>query len=375
MNLLRLHSNDCLCYNQNMKNEKSKFNWPLVGNGQIIDFLGKIIDNSRKNEAIANGAYIFSGQKDLGKATIANYFAQSLLCRERQNVKSVLPCGVCPACSQFMAGSSQENKTDNVGNIHSDLTVLKKEADKKNITIEQVRELIRHLNMSSFFNSYKIGIIREAETLSEEAANALLKTLEEPKNKVVIILLANDVESLPETIISRCQVLRFYPVAPDTIYDYLVSDCKTSRSMAKNFSHLSLGRPALAIKFFQDKDFYENYLEIAKNFLQLMREDLNNRFSIVELAAGKKASGQNLVGGALATLEIWQAMVRDMLLLLNNQNDIIQHINLQAELNYAKNRFKTGDLINLLRVFETARKQIVANVNPRLALENAAINI
>lgn len=358
-----------------MKSEKTKLNWPLVGNGQIIDFLGKIIDNSRKNEGVASGAYIFSGQKNLGKATIANYFAQSLLCQEKQNIKLDLPCGTCPACSQFAFSDNQENKTDNVGNIHSDLIVLKKEEEKKNISIEQVRELIRRLTMSSFFNSYKIGIIREAETLSEEAANALLKTLEEPKNKVVIILLANDVEALPQTIVSRCQVLRFYPVAPDIIYDYLLSECKASRSMAKNFSHLSLGHPALAIKFFQDKDFYENYFESAKNFLQLIREDLNKRFAMIESIVGKKESSQSLVGSAMSTLEIWQGLVRDMLLLSNNQNDIIQHMNLQAELSYAKNRFKTGDLIGLLRIFEVAKKQIIANVNPRLVLENVVINI
>ena len=215
-------------YNLNMEKSKNISNWPLIGNGHIFEFLSKSL--AKKN---MSGSYIFTGPANLGKTTAAHFFAQSLVCEDADSSRR--PCGKCPACSEASK------------NIHSDIYLIKREEDKKNISIEQVRDFIRNLGMSSFLNSYKIGIIKGAENLNESGFNALLKTLEEPKDKVVIILTVTDLEALPKTIISRSQILRFRAVAGDIIYDELVKNYKASRSQAKNFSRLAAGRPAWAL--------------------------------------------------------------------------------------------------------------------------------
>ncbi len=131
--------------------------------------------------------YVFAGPRDLGKSSLALAFARNLWRQDR---------GV-------------EVSQDDFTSLNSDLYILDKEPEKKQISVEQARDFIKRLSLSSFSNSYKIGIIKEATTLSIEAQNALLKTLEEPKDKVIIILLIEDTSVLMPTILSRSQVLYF----------------------------------------------------------------------------------------------------------------------------------------------------------------------
>lgn len=347
------------CYNLIMQKVKFQFNWPLVGNGHIIEFLAKSIANDK----IA-GSYIFSGPDNLGKTTTANYFARSLVCRRaREDAPAVLPCEKCPACQQAEKG------------LHGDIHLIKKDKDKKNISIDRIRDFIRILGMASFLNSYKIGIIKHAENLSIEAANALLKTLEEPKIKVVIILVTSNIDALPATIVSRSQVLRFKLVKADLIYDYLVRDYKAKRSMAKDLSYLCLGRPSLAVKFLEDKEFYDSYLERAGAFLRFGQEDINKRLAGVEELIGAKAGGQESVKIAGRIIEIWQGITRDLLLLEFDQCGLTQHLLLESELKKIKTKFKPSDLLNLAKNLRQAKEYLAANVNPKLVLENIAVSI
>ncbi|MBI4812397.1 AAA family ATPase [Candidatus Falkowbacteria bacterium] len=354
-----------------MKEEKSGYGWPLVGNGHIVSFLSKSIIS----KTIA-GAYIFCGPNNLGKSTLARYFSQVLLCQARDR-KSAVACNNCPSCRRFKStgdNNAEEDKSGSLTNTHSDLHVVKKEKDKKNISIEQVREFIRKLSMSSFLNSYKIGVINEAHTLSIEAANALLKTLEEPKSDVVIILITSDADVLPSTIISRSQILNFHPVKPDIIYDYLVKEHKAPRSAAKNFSRASLGRPALAVKFLEDKAFYDDYHKIVKVFLSFGGSDINKHFNLIEELAGKKAAGRENAKTAEEIMEIWQGLVRDMLLLNYSRNDLIQHHLVEKELEKLKIKFSAKSLVELSEKLRLGLDYLKANVGAKAVLENIVIN-
>ena len=341
-----------------MKNKQFEFNWPLTGNSHIIEFLSKSIENDS-----VSGSYIFCGPDDLGKFTIADYFAKSLVCDNMTGSGGSLPCGKCRACGQAEKG------------LHGDIHIIKKPEDKKNISIGQIRGFINILNMASFMDSYKIGIIKNAEDLSLEAANALLKTLEESKNKVVIILTVTDTSVLPKTIASRSQILKFNPVGADIIYDYLINEHNAKRSHAKDFSHLCLGRPALAVKFLQDKEFFDNYIEIAKSFLQLDKNDVNSCFSIVERLVGPRPSGQESFVLAGRIIEIWEGVARDLLLLEFDQKNLIQHLIIMDDMEEAKKSFKISDLINLTKSLKQAKEYLRSNVNPKLVLENVAVGM
>ncbi|MDD5291000.1 MAG: hypothetical protein PHZ04_02680 [Patescibacteria group bacterium] len=358
--------------------KKEKLSWPLVGNSHIIDFLSKSITN----EKIAN-AYIFFGPQDLGKSTVANYFAKCLLCQSKAKLKRdeiVSPCGECVSClafSRIKKSNSGQSQEEEAGIIHGDFHLIEREKDKKNISIEQAREFIKGLNLSSFLGSYKVGIIKEADSLSLEAANALLKTLEEPKEKVVIILIAANLESIPATIVSRSQVLNFYPVKTDIIHNYLVDEHKVSRSLAKNLSKISLGRPALAVKFLKDKNFYKDYTDKAKIFLDFVRQDINERLAGIEKTIGAGFSGQEGSKKAFKILEIWQGVARDLLLLDLGQKDLIQHHTIIEEFARPGGKFNPGitTLIKIIKNLEIGKEYLGANVSPKLVLENIAINI
>lgn len=338
-----------------MKTETAKSNWPIVGNNHIFEFLAKSL---AKNNI--SGSYIFVGPANLGKTAAAHFFAQSLVCESRN--RPALACGRCPACVQAAK------------KIHGDIYFIKKEPEKKNISVEQIRDFIRNLSLSSFLNSYKIGIIKGAENLSEGAVNALLKTLEEPKIKVVIILTVVDLEALPKTILSRSQILRFRAVAGDLIYDELIKNHEAKRSQAKNFSRLSAGRPALALKFLEDGEYYESYKVYVKSFTGLLDSDINGRFKAIENILGKEARGQEAVKLAAGLINVWQNLARDLMLLELNLADLIQHQAFLKELESLKNRLNLKALLNLINVLRESRKYLAANVNPKLALENAAVS-
>lgn len=339
-----------------MPNNNFTFNWPLVGNSHITDHLSKSI--AAGNIA---GSYIFCGPDDLGKSTAANYFTKALLCGNNAKGAGKLPCGECPACRQAEKG------------LHGDLHIIEKDKEKKNISIELIRDFVRVLGMASFLNTYKIGIIKNAESLSIEAANALLKTLEEPKAKVAVILTVSHIGSLPETIVSRSQIMRFKPVKADIIYDYLIASHQVKRSLAKDLSRLCLGRPALAVKFLENKDFYGEYINQAGVFLRFFSQDINERLSAVESLIGARASGQESVKSAAEIIDVWQGLARDLLFLRHGQENLIQHLLLREELE--KIKLRTGALLGLIEIFEQAKQYLSANVNPKLALDNIAASI
>jgi len=358
-----------------MEDKEKATKWPLVGNSHIIDFLSKSI---RKDKV--SGAYIFSGPEDLGKTTVAFHFVKNLLCQHKDKDGSF--CGNCSSCRQFTSDKiKEEGAQDELNIAHSDFHLIKTEKDhrpggtsKKNISIGQVREFISTLGMTSFLNSYKVGIIKNAEFLSNEAANALLKTLEEPRSKVVIILIANDAEMLPSTIVSRSQVLKFSLVNIDIIYNYLIEQKGASRSMAKNLSRLCLGRPALAVKFLEDKEFFEDYKEKINLSFGLFKDDINKRLEAVDklLGGGER---QEPAKSAYKIIDIWQGLIRDVLLLQLGHNNLIQFEIANEELLKVKNKLTSRKIIELSGYLNSAREYVRANVNPKLALENVIINM
>jgi DNA polymerase III subunit delta' len=347
-------------------NQKEKSGWPLAGNKPITDFLEKSLATGR----IAN-AYIFCGLEDLGKTAAAVFFAKSLLCQNVKSGSSPLACGHCPSCRQLQNNSSTDG---GFATVHSDFHLLRKETEKKNISVEQVREFIRILEMSSFSNSYKVGIIKDADLLSEGAANALLKTLEEPRPKVAIILTASRLERIPATIASRSQVLRFLPVPAATIYDYLADSLNCPRTEAKNISRLSSGRPALAAKFWEDKEFYQAYRRKAEAFLGFFTDNINDRLQAVDGLTGAKEE-ENKAEAALAVLNVWQGILRDLLLLSANNGDLIQHEPWRGTMEGLKGKLAGARLLGLNESLRRGEKYIRANVSPKLVLENIAINI
>lgn len=331
---------------QNSKPYQNQFEWPQIGNDNLLEFL----DRSLFQHKLAQ-TYIFAGPEDLGKSTVALAFARNLII-------------------------SDIHETRDFSSVNSDLHILSREAGKKNISIEAVRDFIKMLSLSSFLNSYKIGIIRDAETLSPEAASALLKTLEEPRDKVIIILLTSSVDLLLPTIVSRSQVLYFYPVAFETVYEYLVKELNLKRGDAKDMAALAAGRPLLAAKFVENETIYENQLETAKLFLSFFNLDIPGRLKA--LSAYLTSQGALSADKALIILESWQRIARDLSLHAMGRSELIQHTALIAEISALSLDNNSEALIYYSKILEllyTLRRYLSANVSPQAVLEQVIYNL
>jgi len=325
--------------------KNQQYIWPEIGNQAVVEFL----ERSLKSGQVAQ-SYIFVGPADLGKFTMALALAANLQGHPK--------------------------------GFNSDLHILEAEDDKKNISIAATREFIKTLNLSSFLNSYKIGLIKEADRLSEEAKSALLKTLEEPQDKVVIILLSTEEEYLPATIRSRSQVLYFYPVAATVIYDYLIKTYKLNRSLARDLANLSLGKPLLAVKLGESPEEYKAYLAAAETWLSLMALSVNQRLNKLDDIFKDKTWSKQATDSARSVLNMAEGLARDLLLLNWNQPERIQHSALTPALVAALETLNASSsdnaalaILRQLKLVSQARVYLDANVNPRLVLEQVVINL
>jgi len=320
------------------------FNWSIIGNRKAIDFL----DKSLCNNNIAN-FYIFSGPKGLGKFSTAQDLVKNIFLKDRPDLK----------------------QEDNFLEINSDFFVVKKEVDKKNISIDQIRELIEKFQSGTFLNSYKVAIIKDAENLNENSSNALLKILEEDRGKTLIILTVNNIENLPATIISRGQIINFFPVKTDIIYKKLSEDLGVSPSLAKDLSKICLGRPEIALNFLNNKDYYRYYQEVVSNFLEFLDSNFSDRIKIIDSLIKK-----DIIGDDFNILEIWQSVIRDLIFINYNQYDYIRH-------DFAIDKLKNinRDNLDLMKIKERylvireGKSLLSANIAFRSVLEYIAVNI
>ena len=162
----------------------------------------RVVESLR--ESLAQGrlphAFLFVGPEGIGKRTFARTFARALLC-ERAADRTLDPCGVCPGCLQVEAGA------------HPDLLEVRRPEDKHELPIKVIRDLCIDLGMKPARGTRKVAIVDDADDLNDEAANAFLKTLEEPPPGSALILIGTSAEVQLDTIVSRCRVVRFEPLS------------------------------------------------------------------------------------------------------------------------------------------------------------------
>lgn len=176
---------------------------------------------------------LFAGPAGTGKSIFAETFARSLLCRRA--TAEGLPCGSCDACLLLEAGT------------HPDFLRVAPPEDKTQILIDQIRELCRGLGLKSHAGGYKVAILSPAEQMNTAAANSLLKTLEEPTDNTVLILIAEQPARLPATIRSRCQQLRFPAPAREEGRAWLEIQLGTDAAEAELLLRLAEGAPLQAL--------------------------------------------------------------------------------------------------------------------------------
>lgn len=178
--------------------QKPLSHWGIHGHTSVLSYFERVLARS----ALAH-AYLFSGTQSIGKKTIALQLGRALLCTE--DTRAPRPCGACAACRSLAHGA------------HPDLQVIERREDATEISVEQMRELGSALQHTALFEGYRVAIIDDADTMTHGAANSLLKMLEEPRGKTIIIMIASAAHRVLPTIRSRVVTLHLSPMTDDAV--------------------------------------------------------------------------------------------------------------------------------------------------------------
>jgi DNA polymerase III subunit delta' len=223
-------------------------------------------------------AYLFVGPPGVGKRLFALELARALLC-ERSQPSQLAACGECEACVLFAAGT------------HPDFFLVGKPPDKNEMPIEVMRELCQAYGLKSARGKTKIAVIDDADDFNDESANCFLKTLEEPPPRSLIILLGTSLEQQLPTIRSRCQVIRFAPLADTPMRAILGKEGVSDPQLASRLVKLAAGSPgqALALK---EPELWEFRGKLLRGLAQPRIDSmaLAKEFTEFAQSAGKETS-------------------------------------------------------------------------------------
>ncbi|MEK7167425.1 MAG: hypothetical protein AAB791_00305, partial [Patescibacteria group bacterium] len=210
---------------------------------------------------------------------------------------------------------------------------------------------------ATLLGGYKAGIIDEAQHLNVNAANALLKVLEEPTQKTVIILITDDLSKLPKTILSRSQVLKFLPVSSSEI---------ESRLSDKRLARLAFGRPGVAVSFLEDREKLESYLSRVRLFFEVLPLDLNGRFNLIESVED---------GEVPEMLGDWQNVLRDLVLLKTDNEELVANLDFISALEKYSKKLSFSQMKGMLNQLKLSQEYLEQNISPKNVLENLMVNL
>ena len=329
----------------------------IIGQKHPIGFLTILLQKGKIPNAL-----LFSGPEGVGKNMAALAFAMAANCSGinlpaknssgHDNQKDIFPqepCGTCKYCRKYGSGS------------HPDFIRLNPEGQVTKIS--QIRELRSILSMKPFEARLRVVVISEAHTLNQEASNALLKVLEEPPYRTILILITQQSSDLLSTIVSRCQHIRFNPIPVKLMAAELIRNHSLDKIEAEFLAVIANGSfsRALALK---NTDWM-----FRRNWIIEEIEKMNNGSVEVKLALAEKISRKKDKESIHDLLEMIKTWHRDLIIFKYCPDKIINK-DLMERIRSISQDYNQEALLKRISFAEQAQKEIDANVNPRLVLEN-----
>lgn len=320
----------------------------ILGQGLATEILNKAIQRGKLAHA-----YLFHGIEGVGKEKAARTLAKAVNCH---SLKGVEPCAQCPSCLKIEAGN------------HPDVNLIQPEGAF--IRIEQIRSLQKQMIHKPLEGRYRVAIVTSAHLLNRESANCLLKTLEEPPQTSVIILIATNISRLLPTIVSRCQAVSFRPLPPEVIADYLSSSdsVRFPPEKAALLASLSTGSLGRAIKL-AASPVMEMRTELCKRLISISRKNLEEALILAgNLAAQKEELPQ--------ILDLLKTYFRDMLFLKQGiDKKYLINKDLDQIFGEGVQRWNHEQLTSSLELLSRAEQGLSRNYNRQLMLENVFLQL
>lgn len=319
----------------------------IIGHERIIEHLQNAIQMQKISHA-----YIFNGEDGCGKNKMADCFAAALQCEQG----GICACGTCKSCIQAASGN------------HPD--IIRVNHEKAVISVDDIRKQINSdILIKPYSGKYKIYIVDEAEKLNEQAQNALLKTIEEPPEYAVILLLTNNSNQLLPTILSRCVLLNFKPLPKEVVKKYLMEECKIPDYQAELSAVFSAGNLGKAIRYASLQEFTETKDEIIHLMKYLEDMELNEMMEALRYFSEKKASMDECID----LMVLW---FRDVLMFkaTKDVNLVLYKEQINDIRKLAQNVSFEG-IEEIIRALDKLRIRLKANVNFDIAVELLLLTI
>ncbi len=328
-----------------------------VGHSRAVNALKRGLKEGRPSHA-----YLIAGPAHVGKMTLARDLARMVNCASADP-----PCAECRQCGRISQG------------LHADVRVVgpgyggdEAARSRPSIGIDDVRALEREANLKPFEGRSRVFIIEAAERLTPEAANALLKTLEEPPEQVALILLASEPSVLPLTVVSRCRQIELRPLPPEQVAEALRSRGGADPSRVEETARLSGGRLGWALRALEEPDMVDGRSERVEGVREVMSGTLEKRFAY---AGGLAARFPNDQDSVAQELELWRSWLRDVLLVKEGREDLAVSLSMMDALRSTASTLSSGRIVGALHAVGEALDMLRLNVNPRLALEQLMLRL
>ena len=323
--------------------------WDFIGNEWAVELL---------KEHVARGevrhAYLITGPQGVGRRTLALRLAQALNCQSPPSPGE--PCLKCRSCLQIARGQ------------HPDLSIVQAELQGGTLRVEQVRELQHSLSLAPYEARYRVALLLRFEEANDSSSNALLKTLEEPPEKVILALTAESAEVLLPTIVSRCLVLRLRPATIEQVEKGLLARGLPSEQ-ASFLAHLSSGRAGFALDLHEHPEKLEQRAAWLSELRDMLLSTRVERFSLAEKLT-KSKDNQPVDKEALHDrLQVWSSLWRDVFLLVSGSDTVIANTDQEELVTNIARQLTFEQAYCTLSSLERTARQVDGVVNSRMALE------
>jgi len=314
------------------------------------DILENLISNARSEKT--QQAYIFEGAQGVGSYEASQLFAHALVCGMRQSA----PCRNCPPCLMALSGTHPDKKT------------IDYEPKKKNITVDQIRNLITDAYVKPFENQKKVYILNHGDDITPQAQNALLKILEEPPQYVVFIIHAENVNSLLPTIRSRCCYIKFSPVSDELIKKQLLLEHPQLSQSIDFIVRYAGGVYGNAEKLIEKEDFLSIREKSFEKLEDLLSSNLLTAYDITDFIDENKDDADLI-------LSFWSDFIRDALLVQNDATELIQNLDFKDRIMGFSLKYSEEKFIKALEELLTAQKMRKKHVSLKTLVLRLAFSI